>query len=82
MDGATDLVRLVALYMIREDRNNERKRYNQKIPRCIVDYGNTSNYAVDKLVQWGYVVSIVDDSVEFSENCTRVWGRVGSCRCV
>lgn len=67
---ATDPVRLIALYMIREDWLNQNKRHNQnKIAECIIDYGNTINYAVHKLLQWGYVVSIVDDSVEFSENC-------------
>lgn len=65
---ATDPVRLIALYMIRENWINKSKT-DQGYVACIVDYGNTCNYAVDKLVQWGYMVSIVDDSVEFSENC-------------
>lgn len=43
--------------------------YPQKKAEYIVDYGNTCSYAVDKLVQWGYKVSIVDDSAEFSESC-------------
>ena len=43
--------------------------YPRKEAEYIMDYGNTYDYAVDKLVQWGYMVSIVDDSVEFSENC-------------
>ena len=43
--------------------------YPTKKAEEIVDYGNTYKYAVDKLVQWGYMVSIVDDSVDFSENC-------------
>jgi len=79
---ATDPVRLVALYMIREDWINDRnyykngaanQDYQDKYPQItaayIADAGNTYNYAVDKLVQWGYTVSISDDSVEFSEYC-------------
>jgi len=43
--------------------------YPQITAAYIADAGNTYNYAVDKLVQWGYTVSIGDDSVEFSGYC-------------
>jgi len=41
--------------------------YPQINAEYIADGGNTWPPAVDKLVQWGYTVSIADDSVEFSE---------------
>ena len=37
--------------------------------RCISYFSTVPKYAVDKLVQRGYTVSTVDDSVEFSEYC-------------
>lgn len=72
---ATDPIRLIALYMIREDWINEKKNcksVESKIAEYIADAGNTYRYAVDKLVQWGYAVSFGDDSAEFSEYCN-IW---------
>ena len=43
--------------------------YRTKTTEYIADGGNTYNYAVDQLVQWGYTVSVTDDSVEFSDYC-------------
>lgn len=43
--------------------------YPQIIVQYIADAGNTYQYAVDKLIQWGYSISVGDDSVEFSEYC-------------
>ena len=41
--------------------------YPQIDVEYIADAGNTYNFAIDKLIQWGYNVSAGDDSVEFSE---------------
>ncbi|MDE7477602.1 MAG: hypothetical protein K2M91_06590 [Lachnospiraceae bacterium] len=39
--------------------------YPLKPFETIADAGNTYDYAIDKLVQWGYTVSVLNDSVEF-----------------
>ena len=61
---ATDPIRLVALYMIRDDWVSDREVDKDYIP-VIADDGNTYRYAVCKLVQWGYTVSRVEDSADF-----------------
>lgn len=68
---ASDPLRLVALFMISDDwiASNPIKRQScsptEKTTNSIADYGNTYQYALDKLVQWGYKVSTVEESADF-----------------
>lgn len=43
--------------------------YRIRTTEFLADAGNTHKYAVNKLNQWGYIVSQTDDSVEFSGCC-------------
>lgn len=43
--------------------------YEEKPTTVIVDVANTYRYAVYKLVQWGYLVSYVQDSADCSGSC-------------
>ncbi len=42
--------------------------YHGTKDQCIIDYGNTWGYAEKKLVQWGYMVSQVEDSAGISDD--------------
>lgn len=61
---ASDPVRLVALLMISDDWFAPGSP-TEKTTNSIADYGNTYQYALDKLIQRGYKISTVDDSADF-----------------
>lgn len=61
---ASDPLRLVALFVISDDWFAPGSP-TEKTTNSIADYGNTYQYALDKLVQWGYKVSTVEDSADF-----------------
>lgn len=42
--------------------------YHETKEKYIIDYGNTWRYAEKKLIQWGYEVVQVEDSVGFSDD--------------